>query len=285
MIVDACRRIAFLANLSDYEYVGFGGFEFVDFELSHRELGIGSMVSIEHNIVNKERYQFNRPFGQIDMRFGRASDVLPTLLDDARPRIVWLDYTSRLNLDVLQDVGTCIRRLTPGSIILITVNAHPPTPANTRRENLVADVTNERIPAGVTDESLARWGWAAVQYAILLAEVDWQLRLRTDGTVFEQLFHFRYNDDAYMLTWGGIVSPEGDRAKWRYIFDSLDQIRAGEDPLLIEVPVLTAKEVMYLNAQLPEVASALKEYGIPDRDRDAYLTLYRWYPPIPGPFG
>ncbi len=285
MIVDACRRIGFLAGLEDYEYVGFGGFEFVDFDLVHRELGIGRMTSIEYDSRNQERYQFNRPFGQIDVRFDRASEVLPTLLDDPRPRIVWLDYTSRLNLEVLQDVSTCIRRLTAGSVIVATVNAHPPSPAGIRREQLVADVTEERIPPGVTDASLARWGWAAVEYAILRAEVDSSLRLRSDGAVFEQLFHFRYNDGAYMLTWGGMASTQSDRTKWRYIFDSLNQVRASDEALLIEVPILTAKEVMHLNAQLPDVASSLKAYGIPEKDCDAYLTLYRWYPPIPGPFG
>jgi hypothetical protein len=285
MIVDACRRIGLLVDFKTYEYVGFGGLEFVDFELVHRELSINRMTSIEHDAENRKRYRSNRPFSCIDLQFGRASELLPGLHDEARPRIVWLDYMSRLNHEVLQDIGTCIRRLVPGSIVLVTVNAAPASPGHVRRDQLVDDVAEERIPLGTTDPGLARWGLAAAQYRILRAEVNAAIGSRPDDATVEQLFHFRYSDGVYMLTWGGAIVMDADRGRWHDVIGSIEQIRAGEKALLIDAPLLTALEAMHLNALLPDLARAPVLHGIPESECDAYVRLYRWYPPIPGPFG
>ena len=40
MIVDACRRLTAITSLDEYQYVGFGGLEFIDFVEFHRGLGI-----------------------------------------------------------------------------------------------------------------------------------------------------------------------------------------------------------------------------------------------------
>ena len=39
MIVDACRRLTAISALDQYQYVGFGGLEFIDFIEFHRGLG------------------------------------------------------------------------------------------------------------------------------------------------------------------------------------------------------------------------------------------------------
>jgi hypothetical protein len=283
MIVDACRRISALAPLRDYEYVGFGGFEFVDFDLVHRDLSISRMVSIEFDTSAADRYLFNRPFSDIEMRFDRASAVLPSLLDEERPRIVWLDYESRLNHEVLQDVGTCLRRLEAGSIFVVTVNAQPPTPRSQRRAQLVEDVGEDRIPLGIDDEVLAQWGFAAVQYRILTAEVPIGIERRNAAAQFRQLFHFRYRDGARMLTWGGALVTPAESEQWQAAFAELEQTRSADDPLVIEVPALTAKEAIHLNEQLPTRAATLDAKGIPGEDSQAYAGLYRWYPPVPTP--
>jgi hypothetical protein len=283
MIVDACRRMGGPAPLRDYEYVGFGGFEFVDFDLVHRELGIRRMVSIEYDSSAADRYLFNRPFSEIDVRFDRASAVLPDLLDDVRPRIVWLDYESRLNHEVLQDVATCLRRLRTGSALVVTVNAHPPTPRTERRMSLVEEVGEERIPPGIDDAALAKWGLANVQYRILTAEVPIWLGRRMETAEFLQLFHFRYQDGARMLAWGGVLVTADEAEQWRAAFAGLEQTRSTEEALAIEVPALTAKEAIHLNEQLPAQAAQLDAGGIPDADWRAYAQLYRWYPPVPTP--
>jgi hypothetical protein len=284
MVVDTFRRLRTFAPLSNYEYVGFGGMEFVDFDLVHRELGIRRMTSIELNTRHKDRYQFNAPFAEVKLIFDRASAVLPTLLDDAVLRVVWLDYECRLNQEVLQDLGTALRKLLPGSVFLVSVNATGPITATDRLKTFTADVTPERVPEGATNGTLAKWGWSAAAHDVLVAEAASEVARRTDGASFEQLFYFRYADGARMLTWGGVVVGPSNRQSFDLAnFNELSQVCIeGEPPREVAPPLLTMREALHLNAQLPTVnVPALMASGIPSADLESYANLYRWYPPIP----
>lgn len=284
MVVDALRRLRVFSELSKYEYVGFGGMEFVDFELVHRELGIRRMTSIEENIGNADRYGFNVPFAEVSIEFDRASAVLPTLLDDPVLRVVWLDYECELNLEILQDVGTAMRKLVPASVLIVSVNAQGPRLASDRLARFSANVEPERIPPGTDDATLAKWGWADASHSVLSAESSAEVARRYDGAEFEQLFHFNYADGARMLTWGGVLLGPGNRPAYEgAAFGELQQVRqAGDPPYEIAPPVLTMREALHLNAQLPiENPSAIKAKGISSRDLESYAKLYRWYPPVP----
>ncbi len=284
MVVDALRSMRSFSPLPEYQYVGFGGMEFVDFELVHRELGIGNMVSIELDSRAAARYQFNAPFAGVKLLFDRASSVLPTLLDDPVLRIVWLDYECSLNLEVLQDLGTVLRKLLPGSALLISVNAQCPSPAAERLERFTADVGADRVPSGSTNATLGKWGWAEASYEVLVADAQTAIARRNDGCAFEQIFHFRYADGARMLTWGGIVVGPGNRPAFAGAdFAALTQVRTAQDPPYeIEPPLLTMREALLLNAQLPDAnLGNLNANGIPVKDLFSYADLYRWYPPVP----
>jgi hypothetical protein len=283
MTVEALGRLRAFSPLGDYEYVGFGGLEFVDFELVHRELGVSRMVSIEKDFKRAERYRFNVPFSGIQLHFDRASAVLPTLLDERTLRIVWLDYECRLNLEVLQDLNTALRKLLAGSVLLVSVNAQGPRLKDERMEQLVKDVEPDRVPIGTTDASLARWGWAHASHRILAAEAAAEIKRRDDGAAFEQLFHFRYADGAQMLTWGGILVAPANRPTFEGLFDHLPQTRrGGDEPFEIAPPVVTMREALALNAQLPETpADDLQAQGMSVSELQSYARLYRWYPPVP----
>jgi hypothetical protein len=284
MVVDACRRLRAFAPLAEYEYLGFGAFEFVDFELVRRELGIVRMQSIEEDTNGQARYLFNRPFAEIRMHFSRASDVLPDLLDEPVLRIVWLDYTGLLEHEVLQDVGTCIRKLVPGSVLIVTVAARPATPASSRRDRLVEAVGAERVSGDITNESLAL-GFAATQRDILVAEADVQATRRTDGAVLRQLFNIRYRDDNPMQTWGGVLlSPGMSAALDLANFAEMEQVSLDEMAVDATVEPLTTREVLHLNRQIPTApGAALVGEGIPPAALIAYERLYRWYPAVPAP--
>ncbi|MDP9223224.1 MAG: hypothetical protein M3P18_05110 [Actinomycetota bacterium] len=283
MTIDALRRLRAFSPLGDYEYVGFGGLEFVDFELVHRELGISRMVSIEKDFKRADRYRFNVPFSGIRLDFDRASGVLPTLLDEPKLRIVWLDYECRLNLEVLQDVNTALRKLLAGSVLLVSVNAQGPRLKEERLDALAKDVEPDRVPPATTDASLAKWGWAQTSHRILSAEAAAEIARRSDGAAMEQLFHFRYADGARMLTWGGILVAPANRPTYEGLFDHLPQVRrADEEPYEIAPPVLTIREALALNAQLPETPpDDLEAHGMSTAELHSYANLYRWYPPVP----
>lgn len=284
LVFDACRRLTAIAPLSDYSYVGFGGLEFVDFALARRQLGIHRMVSMERDTFGFARYEFNRPFAEVEVMPGKASDLLPTI-DFSGLRIVWLDYEQALDEEVIADCVYLARVLQPGSMFVTTVNAAPATPRDRRRADLVERVGEARIPAGTTDDSLAKWGLAATQRRILLDEMTAAFRSRGDGGYLHQLVNICYADTVTMQTIGGLVlSPALVRPFETCRFEDLDFVRQTDDPLIVRAPLLTPKELIHLNRQLPRPAGKdFEDTGLGEEDATAYESFYRWYPSPPLP--
>lgn len=279
MLVDSFGRLKHIAELTDYGYVGFGGLEFIDFELMRRTLNIPEMVSIEKNTADHARYLFNRPFAGIKVLGGKAFEHLP-FMDWSGLRIVWLDYEQPLDEEVLGDATLLAQNLIPGSVFVITLNAMPSKPRETRRATLADRVGEERIPAGVDDDSLALWGLAETQRRILQDAIKAAFRDRNDGATFQQLYNFFYQDDARMQSYGGIVlSPAIQKAYEACAFEDLAYIQTGAQVMIISPPFLTTKEVIHLNQQLPSPAGETPEAEwLSDASKKNYEAVYRWYP-------
>jgi hypothetical protein len=280
MIIDACRRLGPFGAPADYQYIGFGALEFVDFHLMRRGVGVVKMTSIEHDFARKERYEFNRPYGEVEVLIGSAGSRLKDI-DWTGLRIVWLDYESGLNEDVLGDVAQISQRLQAGSVLIVSVNAEPARPMSKRRSTLAEEVGEWRLPQGTTDETLAKWGWADAQRQILADALVSEMSGRLDSARLHQLFDFRYADNARMQTYGGIILiPALERSLADCRFEDLEFISGEDDePVKIEVPDLTAKERDHLDRQLPVRADASPALpGISDSEAKQYADYYRWYP-------
>ena len=280
MIVDACRRLGPFGAPGTYEYIGFGALEFVDFHLMRRAVGIVKMTSIEHDFARRERYEFNRPYREVSVLIGSASDRLNEV-DWSGLRIVWLDYLSALNEEVLGDVAQVAQRLQPGSLFIVSVNAEPARPAETRKTVFAENVGESRVPLGTSDQTLAKWGWAGAQLRVLADAMAEDFSNRPDRAWLHQLFDFRYADGARMQTYGGVVLiPALERTLESCRFEDLDFIReAGSEPVIIEVPDLTAKERHHLERQLPAPTESLPALpGLSEADADQFARFYRWYP-------
>jgi hypothetical protein len=116
MLCEAFRRLIEFGRLESYRYVGFGSTYFSDFSLFHKSLRIMNNVSIERDIGNKERFEFNRPYKCINLEFGHSNAILPSLTWDMRT-IAWLDYDYNLDQGVLTDVKFVCASAPSGSII------------------------------------------------------------------------------------------------------------------------------------------------------------------------
>lgn len=283
MIVHALTRLTFLEPLDNYRYVGFGALEFLDFDLMHRSLGITSMTSIERDTMSKARYEFNAPFRGVDIVMGDAHDVLPTL--DWKPlTIVWLDYTEQLTREIVTDVEFVARKLRPGSVLIVTVNAEPAKP-RTERLAVLTDQLAEYVPIDSTNENLGGWGLASAQREVLQAVSD-RAAQEAHGGRIRQLFNFHYADGARMLTWGGIMESAGvSRTIDSCRFEDLDYVRSGTQACRLTVPVVTAKEAAHLEGQLPTGGQKPTLAGMPGRDVDDYVSVYRWHRTAPGGLG
>jgi hypothetical protein len=285
MIVEALRRLEKLAALKHYRYVGFGSIYFSDFSLFHRELGIGSMVSIERDVKYRDRFEFNRPFASIELRFGEASTVLPSL-DWTQRTITWLDYDGKLTVDMLADVETVVSQTASASMLLVTVNAEPDTPIRDRVEKLRERLGRNNVPPDAGNEDLGEWGTAAICQQIIDDRIQSVLRDRNgplphgSQLIYDQLFNFQYQDSTKMLTVGGLFYDEGQRANVLGCnFDDVHCVRRREDAYTLSIPNLTVREIRHLDSQLPTTnASAVRSPGLLEREVQAYVDAYRYFP-------
>lgn len=296
MIVEVLQRLDRLPpRLDAYRYVGFGGIFFADFLLAHRHLGLTAMTSIEKS--RTDRFSFNRPLSCIDLRFGASSDVLPVVLGDLRraqaPGIVWLDYDGSISATVTADAALVAAEAVPLTLLLVTVNCEPLQDVQQRVSCLARQMGDQMPPQITTGAQLGGWKLAEVSHrlvngAIEQALVDRNLVLERDQQLhYQQLLRFHYSDGARMLTTGGIFRTQAQAGLVDDAFAGLGQIReVTGDALSLEVPVLTAREVRHLLAQLPEArprppagsAEDVRSPGVPQADVAKFTSIYRYYP-------
>lgn len=303
MLCTAFRRLQPIQRVEEYRYVGFGAIHFSDFYLFHRELGISDMLSIERETDSKACFRFNKPFKCIELKFGPSSEVLPGL-DWEKNSIVWLDYDDPLDRSIISDIATLTQRLSAGSVLIVSVNAHPrPDPGVEARQRyeeetgssfnlddyrmrIVQELVGEKLPSDVTGVHLRGQELGRVFHRIIAGEIAEQLSIRNglisaeDRLLFRQLFNFRYSDSAKMITVGGVFydSSQIDRMD-KCDFEFLPFVRTGSDAYAIEVPQLTPKEIRHLNSQLPSVpATKLCAPGVPSGDLTRFLEVYRYFP-------
>jgi hypothetical protein len=297
MLVEAFRRCSAFASLSAYRYVGFGSAYFTDFSLVHRSLGIENLVSIEDAAqIKRPRFHFNRPYECVSVLFGRAGDVLPTLEWTERT-ITWLDYDRGLDTEKMSDIDTVCAAAPSGSVLAISVNVDTreldaegegvqAPMAERRLSRLRENVGSDAVPLDVTAAQLRQWGLSDVSRRIISDTITKSLTVRNGGRRagtrfrYEQLFHFRYSDNARMLTVGGVILEEGEAPRFASAdFEALDFVRRGTEAYEIDVPKLTFREIRHLDQQLPCASGTeASSPGVPAKDVENYSKLYRYFP-------
>lgn len=290
MFCEAFRKLSEFGDITKYRYVGFGSTYFSDFTLMHKALGLKNMISIEEEISDAERFEFNVPFSCITMKYGNSNDELPALPWDVRT-ILWLDYDRSINTSVLTDIKHFFTSAIPGSIILITLNASiygVETGREVEEEKrlaLLEDIIGKtKIPLGITGKDLHGWKTSKVFRRIMINEIEEIINARNGSQSpdnklsFKQLFYFQYKDGAKMLTLGGIFIDEGQEETFkRCAFDKLEFFRDGDTPYEIKVPNLTLREIKYLEKFLPNSLDKSKPF-LPEADKKKYSRVYRYFP-------
>ena len=127
MMVEGFRRLELAWPLSTYRYIGMGSVYFADFQLFHQTLGLDDMISIEREDQYKPRFEFNRPFRCVKIKYGESSDVLAALSWEKRS-LVWLDYDGKLEASVISDLQSIVQKVVSGSVVSVSVNVEPDRP-------------------------------------------------------------------------------------------------------------------------------------------------------------
>lgn len=280
-------------DIPTYRYVGMGSFWFIDFVMFHRALGIQEMLSIEHD-EHAPRAEFNRPLSCIKIVPGNSKDVLPKLKIEEKKTIFWLDYTKGLQGSVLPDLSEICGRALAGTIVIVTVNASSGQLKNGRDpddnqlselETLKYLVGDDLVPAGVRKVDLSLKLFPELLGDILINKLKHSVREYQSSKRFEVLFNFSYQDDAPMVTVGGMITDDAGRTKLSdcKLERKLDFI--GESQYAINVLPFTSKEKITVDRLLPgggvldkELARTALEWQISDIELSAYEKFYRHYP-------
>ena len=299
IICDSLRCLNPFGDLTTYRYVGFGSTYFSDFILFHKSLHIGKnkgdMISIEKDKHAEERFEYNKPFGCIDIKYGNSSEILPTITWD-RKSIVWLDYDDPLKIEVLDDIDLLIGKLVSGSVLIVTISAEPERPSEEdlsrekldefRRSKLRERLPNEKIPINLQSTDLTGKRLADLYKRIIDNQLEQSLattnsaRSNREKLEYRQVFNFRYADGSRMLTIGWLVYEQGycDVAN-QCNFNKHFNVDMEKEPYEIKVPNLTTKEIHYLDGQMPTSdCDALDRKCIPLKDVKCYAQLYKYFP-------
>lgn len=292
MLAEAFRRLSHFHEVQRYTYVGMGSLYFSDFSLFHRSLGFERMISIENTTAeaSKKRFLLNVPFSQIEMKFGHSNVVLQRLKIDG-PLVVWLDYDGMLDQSCLVDIKYVAKKAPSGSLVIVSANADA--------KSLQGEVEDSEEPTNVLDVLKRRVGADSISPGLTAADVSGHrvgdiFRDVIDSAIrdavqnrnsevpaseafsYQQIFNFRYSDNARMITVGGVVFSEPDREKLeRSSFAQLSFTRFGNEVCKIEPPLLTFSEMRRIDAAKAE---DLENLSLPQGDIDKYRSNYRYFP-------
>ena len=295
MLSESFRKLSFFEPIENYRYVGFGSTTFTDFANFHRALNLKKMVSIEKREDYMARFEFNKPFHCIDMKYGASSAVLPKLTWDEKT-IVWLDYDGKLTQSVLHDVAFLATKVVSGSVVIVTVNVSTQQPPDEelsdrevleyRLDQLKKQVGELNVPGDIKGKHLEGDQMALTCRRIIQTQIEENLRDRNGILIsdeqirYQPLYNFTYRDGAKMLTVGGVFFEENDSEIYEKCnFDDLDYVNSDSTPYHIEIPIMTPRERHYLNQRLPEgSAYDAKAIGLTETEIENYLRLYRFSP-------
>jgi hypothetical protein len=279
MIVEVCRRLLVFGDLRDYVYVGLGGLEFVDFELFHQTLGVGTMYSIEAN-EHKTRLEFNKPYRKIKILHGRSSDVLTDVseLDSARS-IVWLDYTDSLTQFVLGDIAYVASKMTSGSALFVTMNCHF---GDSWTLELVESNLGDYFDSSLSKGRYLGAGLGEQQLIACEKAIKKALDFRVGDFNFERALDIRYKDSARMQVAGWIIADDEHKETRNLCrLSELDftSPARGDNALTLSWPELTGLEWDDLARQLPVQAPTELEApheSISQETLDKFAAIYRF---------
>lgn len=294
MFAEIFRHLRPFQPIENYTYVGFGSLWFSDCVLFHRLLGVRKMISLEREESAKTRFEANRPFECVTVRYEKSSTALPKL-DWTERHFIWLDYDDPLQVDILDDARAVALRARSGSVCAISVQCQKaPEIAESERsqdgvapfDRFLARFGRERIPVEANLDDLYGWPFGTLSRQIILNEIEAALTTRNATAaagkrlIFEPICAFEYDDNAKMTTIIGIFVADEERDTYNDCgFADLDFIRNPGGVVRITMPNLTVREIREIERTLPWAEGAQPQIGtLPSSDVKKFADYYRYLP-------
>lgn len=267
LFIELLARVGRVRNISEYEYIGFGGPFMEDHKALHAALRMGRMHSIERKANTFARQQFNYPAKFITPHCKESEEFFREHCFCDTGTVVWLDYTTADELNQqLNEFHSVVEKLDSYDIAKVTLNAgvlglgqFPELKETAKAEarlKVLQERISEYIPEGLTPKDCNTGKYPATLQRCVQFSLS-KLCARISGLYFHPLTSFWYADGQPMLTITGIVfkaSNDSSRAEFieksrlaSWPFANLNWA----PPTAISVPALSAKERMKLEECLP----------------------------------
>lgn len=292
MLSEIMRRLSHFSPLEEYVYVGFGSVWFSDFILFHKSLGIRDMISIESASGAKDRFESNKPFN-IKIIYKNSKLALQDL-EWSRRQIIWLDYDGVFSPDMLADARTISTKARSGTLVALSVQCNQADEVGEAQTDptglsALARFTQrfgrERVAEGTQEEDLYSWNFGTLIRDMIRNEIDSGLSVRnamgTDFFQFKPIASIDYQDGAKMTTIIGVIINNNEGNKFESCcFDLIDFLENKPQPIKINIPMLTPRELKHIERQLPinNIDDIFLSGGIPRSDARNFVRMYRYFP-------
>ncbi|MBS7422129.1 hypothetical protein KID98_11535 [Pseudomonas syringae] len=299
LFVDLLTRVGRYSNISDFQYIGFGGPFLEDFKHLHSSLRISDMVSLEMDNNVFSRQKFNQPVSCIKLKNESSSEFLESYdFDSSENLIVWFDYATTQISEQLSEVQQLVEKLSHGDIFKITVNASPVSlgHADAKAEILKRRAEEAKIrlseygPANIAPNDVNTKSYPALLLKAIINAAKHGLA-GDSSLILEPLSSFVYSDGQQMLTFcGTLLNPDERDAfyektrlqSWPFYSDCT------QAPQSISVPVLSLKERVHVESMLPgataeQIITDLNYFVGQDEntaksEMGNFISFYRMFP-------
>lgn len=273
--------------ITKYRYVGMGTNRFYDFLLIHKYLGVGNMVSLEHDPSMFKRAIFNCPYKSIDVQQKTAEQFI-TDDDLIEPSVLWLDYDGGISPRIVRDIASLSTKLKVGDFCFVTVFGGPPKALDRQNDESRLEWFREELRDVAGEVSLAdveRSSFPEAVHKVLIAAFKNAFSFRREGK-FCPFLQVEYADSLPMITVGGGFLAEGFSVDFmKRVADALPFLDTKDSELYqIRSLHLTERERALFDraTTAPDKRSSehrqLKKLGFKDGEIAAYKDLIRYLP-------
>lgn len=302
IFMELLSKINSSKKLSDYRYVGFGGPYMEDFKLIHSLFSLTDLTSIEYDEEVKKRQEFNKPIGCMNIKNMTSGKYIDEY-EEGRNSIIWLDYAEAGALsEQITEFETILSKLTENDVIKITLNANPACLYDVNQLKEGQNLFQERLavleghfgnhlPPNIKPEMMTRKPLVKIMLQSLKHIISSVFPPVTEMT-FKLLTAFSYSDSKHqMLTFTGIIlnrEKVNDFMINSGILDWEYYINEHDEPMVIELPDLSIKERLAIDALLPCNEPAIIQDSLSflfDENEkkskskiESYMKYYRHYP-------
>ncbi len=300
LFINCLNELGRIIDIKSHRYIGFGSYLFDDFKQVHDRLNIDSMISLEIDPYVHKRAQYNAPYKCIQVIQQSSTDFISGADWGEENSIIWLDYTSPKELaSQFNDVAALTNILMAHDILKVTFNANSnslggseitPEDLLSYRLNKLKERIGEYVPTDLVanDITTKRYPKALLQCLKTMLESQY-IETEAQPLFFMPLFSVVYQDGQQMVTFTGIVLDSHEEEKEiRRALSAFSYINfEWNEPIQIDIPELTAKEVMEINKLLPceNAEEQLEEEfgyifeGEKKKERiKSYISYYKYYP-------